>query len=609
MNDTMANRAEKTAQQIKVSRSKRGGLFYKILAIVLVTVFCSLAGAFLSTSFIYHQLSDEINARLDETFDAVFSNVGELFIQFEKNASENIRKVSGILSVEQVWNIFMAEHNRYLHDTQQLVNDLTGKMRSDFDNLLRIVPVQNKSDVAAFRNAVEEEWKQLDLSVSDTLVALAARTNRSILQESSDEVKKAIRQIGESNVVIVGSQEEAQRDIDSIKRNAVYSIHESLRRTWTIGIGMLLISAVVVIIPVVLLALVLTRSITKPIVFMRNMLQIMARGDLSVRMGIHSRDEIGELSQSFDTMAEDLARVTASRDELDREIQDRRAAEERLKETQAQLIHSEKMAGIGELAAGIAHEINTPIQFISDNVQFLADANRKLLKAVSGYRDVLGAGSGNDAAAAEKMQELNESCNVEFLQREIPAAVDESMQGLYRMRDIISALKDYAHVDRATVTTADINQVLEKIIMVSHALWENDAEITTDFAPELPLVECYLADMNQAIMNLISNAGSAIRDRQKATGDVRKGRISIQTRAEDDHVVISISDDGAGIAEDIRNKIFDPFFTTRKIGEGSGLGLSVAYRIVQNHHGMIGVKSEIGKGSTFIVTLPVRLID
>ena len=269
------------------------------------------------------------------------------------------------------------------------------------------------------------------------------------------------------------------------------------------------------------------------------------------------------------------------------DITERKRTEEALRQSEYQLRLAQKLESIGQLAAGIAHEINTPIQYIGDNAQFLSTAFQDLFRAIEAQPSC--------AAAAD--------VDVPYLRGEIPSAIAQMLEGVERVAGIVRAMKRFSHPGPAEKLPTDIHQAIESTILVSRNEWKYVADLTTDFDKDLPLVPCIAGEFNQVILNLIVNAAHAIGDVVKGSGG--KGLIRIGTRRNGSFAEIRVSDTGGGIPVAIRTKVFDPFFTTKAVGKGTGQGLAIAHSvIVQKHRGSIHFESEDGKGTTFVIRLP-----
>ena len=269
--------------------------------------------------------------------------------------------------------------------------------------------------------------------------------------------------------------------------------------------------------------------------------------------------------------------------------------------------HSQKLEAVGRLAAGIAHEINTPIQFIGDNTRFLLNSFQDELRLLRKYEKLqeMAAQEPSQAALLAEISATRTEIEWPYLEEEIPRAIGQMLEGLGRVSAIVRGMKEFSHVDRSNEKSpGDINRALESTLIVARNELKYVAEVETDFA-ELPSVVCYLGDLNQVFLNLLVNAAHAIEEQMKISG--KKGTIRVSTRQDGECVEISISDTGSGIPEDARNKIFEPFFTTKAVGKGTGQGLALARAmVVDKHAGTLTYRTEIGKGTTFFVRLPLQ---
>ncbi len=270
-----------------------------------------------------------------------------------------------------------------------------------------------------------------------------------------------------------------------------------------------------------------------------------------------------------------------------------------------ELRHAQKLEAVGGLAAGIAHELNTPIQYVGDNTHFLQDAFADLGQVIGKYRRLRDAAvnGGVTAAALQEVIQAEQSADLGYLMEEIPKALVQSLDGVTRVATIVRAMKEFAHPDRSEKMATDLNKALESTLTVARNEIKYVADVETDFE-ELPLVFCYGSDMNQVFLNLLVNSAHAIKDVVKDSQG--KGVIRVRTHLEDNSVLISISDTGCGIPENIREKIFEPFFTTKDVGHGSGQGLAIARSIVvEKHGGSLTFDTEVGRGTSFYIRLPI----
>ena len=265
----------------------------------------------------------------------------------------------------------------------------------------------------------------------------------------------------------------------------------------------------------------------------------------------------------------------------------------KLEDTQGQLLQSEKMASVGQLAAGVAHEINNPIGFINSNLGSLKDQVESLLAVIAAYE------STESALAAqpellESVRRAKEQADLDYLREDIGNLIDESREGVQRVKRIVDNLKDFSRVDLSEWHFANLEQGLESTLNIVSNEIKYKAEVIREYAG-LPEIECIASQLNQVFMNLLVNAAFAIEER---------GTITLRTGFDAIEVWVEVEDTGAGIRPEHLARIFEPFFTTKPIGKGTGLGLSLAYGIVQRHHGRMEVQSEIGRGTTFRVSLP-----
>jgi PAS domain S-box-containing protein len=282
------------------------------------------------------------------------------------------------------------------------------------------------------------------------------------------------------------------------------------------------------------------------------------------------------------------------------DITERKILEEQLRQAQ-------KLEAIGQLAAGIAHEINTPAQFVGDNVTFLQET-WPVLEAV--LRGCLQLGEESAAGPVDpntiaKLVQSTRQADPSYLLHEVPEAIAQSLEGVQRVSKIVRAMKEFSHPGSARKCAIDINRAIETTIAVARNEWKYVADVHTSFAENLPTLVCLADEFNQVILNLLINAAHAIGDAVKATSG-GKGTITITTRSEGEWMEVQVRDTGLGIPENIRTRIFEPFFTTKEVGKGTGQGLALAHTvIVKTHHGKIWFESEVGKGTTFFLRLPL----
>jgi signal transduction histidine kinase len=289
-----------------------------------------------------------------------------------------------------------------------------------------------------------------------------------------------------------------------------------------------------------------------------------------------------------------------------RAIEQRRLRDERQR-MEKELAQAQRMRAIGQLAAGIAHEINTPTQYIGDNARFLQGAFSEVGGLLDSFGELLQAAR-SDTISDELLGEMEaklRSADLGYLTREIPQAIQQSLEGLEHVANIVGAMKEFSHPGNGGKQSADLNHIISGAITICHGEWKYVAEVVSDFDPELPAVCCVPTDLNSVILNLVVNAAHAI-SKTTDNGANGMGVITIRTRQDGPFAEIRVEDTGGGIPEEIRSRVFDLFFTTKDVGEGTGQGLSLAQAIVVDKHGgTIDFESEVGRGTTFIVRLPI----
>jgi len=340
------------------------------------------------------------------------------------------------------------------------------------------------------------------------------------------------------------------------------------------------------------------------------------------RFELKNRDEIGKIAAMYNQINEELILVRSLKQQLEQEKnkaeEDRHKAEalagqlsreiaERAR-MQDQLVQAQKLESIGQLAAGIAHEINTPIQYIGDNVRFLDGAFTDINGAFPAFNGLIKAakdGSIPPEQVASATEALRKS-DVEYLSTEIPKAITQTLEGVDRVAKIVSAMKEFSHPGSKEKTLTDLNHAIRTTLTVANNEFKYVANLVENFDHELPPVPVLPGEFNQVILNLVVNAAHAIGEKMNNAGNGEKGIITIRTRRDLEQAEIRISDTGTGIPESVRHKIFDPFFTTKEVGKGTGQGLAIARSTIEDKHGgTLTFETDAGKGTTFIIRLPL----
>ncbi len=275
-----------------------------------------------------------------------------------------------------------------------------------------------------------------------------------------------------------------------------------------------------------------------------------------------------------------------------------------------QLRSAQKLEAIGQLAAGIAHEINTPIQYVGDNTRFLGDSFKSLNNLLAKYRNFMM--DLDSSIISTNLRDLRNSLiedkTFEYLNEEIPRAAEETLEGVSRVANIVKALKEFSYPMGDEPVMMDVNHCIETTVMVARNEWKYSAELTMDLSKDLPHVAGFPGEFNQVILNLIVNSVHAIQYTQKDRNG-EKGIIYVKTWSDENNVFASIKDSGNGIPIEIQNRIFDPFFTTKEVGKGTGQGLAIAHVVMEKHHGCITFESSIGSGTTFYLQIPRKRVE
>lgn len=348
------------------------------------------------------------------------------------------------------------------------------------------------------------------------------------------------------------------------------------------------VSAVVVLL--ILTILVTSSWVLKPLYELVEALQSFESQEQAVTIPVKNDTEIGLLTESFNEMSK---KIWQARSDLRKKITELESANRELKETQTKLVHSAKMVSLGQLVAGVAHELNNPIGFIYSNMTHLQDYSEKLIEM---------------AKVAEvnpsKLHALKEEYEFDYIVKDLPKLVASCQDGARRTRDIVLGLRNFSRLEEAKLQEVDVHQSLDTTLNLLQGEIKNRIEVHRQYEPT-PLIHCYASQINQVFMNILSNAVQAI----EGTGHIWISTTALKNfKGSKDRrgwVQVSIQDSGKGMSSETLEKIFDPFFTTKGVGQGTGLGLSISYGIVQNHGGEIQARSEKGVGTEFIVIIPV----
>ena len=345
----------------------------------------------------------------------------------------------------------------------------------------------------------------------------------------------------------------------------------------------------------------LARQITKPIEQLIVGVWEFSKGNLDYRTPIETYDEIGILAKAFNYMAEKLKELYTSLEhkvkertlELSNKNEELNEAYKELKDAQSLLVHNEKMRSLGELVAGVAHELNNPINFIYGNMFHLNDYSENLIKIISMYEEIE---QTSENGKFKEIKNLKKEIDYDFLKDDIKEIIKSCSEGSERSKQIILELKNFSRLDQGDIKEINVNESIDSTLNILMNKYRDKVVIYKEYS-DLPMLNCYAGQLNQVFMNILDNAVQAIHG---------KGDVYIKTYSENNNIVIEFKDTGEGIEQEILPKIFDPFFTTKPVGTGSGMGLSISYKIIKTHNGTIDIKSEKGKGTTFTLKIPLN---
>lgn len=359
-------------------------------------------------------------------------------------------------------------------------------------------------------------------------------------------------------------------------KSAAKSVLKNVNNAFFVVVG-------TIILLLVILSVITSKILLKPLYEVLDGIQNadFEKGPTSIP--VSNETELGLLAESFNDMS---GRVYEAQEDLRGKIKELEDANIQIRETQAKLVHTAKMASLGQLVAGVAHELNNPIGFIYSNMSHLRDYSQKLI-------DIVNVAERSPEWVPAKKKEAD----FDFILEDMPKLIKSCEDGAKRTRDIVLGLRSFSRLEEAQLKEIDIHESIENTLRLLTGEVKNRITVTKDFS-DLPKISCYPSQLNQVFMNILSNAAQAIEG---------EGEIRIRTeKTEDDKVSIAIKDTGKGMSQSTAEKIFDPFFTTKTLGQGTGLGLSISYGIVQQHGGDIRVESEVGKGTEFTITLPIQ---
>lgn len=380
--------------------------------------------------------------------------------------------------------------------------------------------------------------------------------------------------------------------------------NEEVIRANTLRLQIILSSMLCSVAIAVFLAFFTATAIAHPLEALTRVAQrVTKEGNLHLQATVISHDEIGTLSTSFNQLIQWVSEYTDRLEEARKNLEQR--VEERtieltqtlsdLKETQSQLIQTEKMSGLGQMVAGVAHEINNPVNFIHGNLTYINRYFQELWGLIELYQ--------NCHCSSPKIDEYIEQVDLEFIRSDFPNVLHSMKLGTERIRAIVLSLRNFSRLDESEQKAVDIHEGIDNTLVILNHRIKNKVEIVKKY-DRLPLIACYPSQLNQVFMNIIANALDAMFET-----DSEQKQLEITTEKLENHQIkVRIKDNGKGIPAEVKNKLFDPFFTTKPVGKGTGLGLSICYQIIEKHQGEIEVISEPGRGTEFTIALPLKSV-
>ena len=469
------------------------------------------------------------------------------------------------------------------------IKNLVGEYESDADRLNNYIAAIlgqtikfdiNKKKGFSTTEALLEYYK------SENLLAYAYITDNSndkvILgeQKESDETQEKVREI--------------PRTIGNYTLYYAIQTHDKLSRYHSSLIELVGYALVLIVIIGIVASIIFASIISKPLQDVSKAAKQITDGNFDVAIKDSGFAEIDDLIGSYNEMASQLHDLYSS---LEQKVQERTLALEtanhKLQETQAMMVHSEKMRSLGELVAGIAHEINNPINFIHGNIMILQNYATDLFDLIDMYAE------NSDSIPADikaKIEDFKENIDLDFLRGDIKDLIKSCVEGTERTKNIVLDLKNFSRMEEMVLTQFDIPKEIDTTLNILNNKYKGRITVVKNYAQDTPKIEAYGGQLNQVFMNILDNA-------QDAMGE--QGTLTINTYKVDEDVKIEFIDTGYGIPEENLKKIFDPFFTTKAVGKGTGLGMSISYRVINDHKGKIEVDSTVGKGTKFTITLPI----
>ncbi len=458
---------------------------------------------------------------------------------------------------------------RYSLSTMMIQSLILDTKRNDFESTKNIIDLMKKEKLLSYTFIKDNETDKIVLGEDLSHIALD--------DKNISEIQRLSKTVG-NNTIYFGIPIDNNMEV---YYNGFFEL--------VINILILFIALGAVI------SYMMSNIISKPLDKLSKAAKEMSGGNFDIKIEKTNFSEINSLIQSYNDMSFQLNELYSS---LELKVQERtialEAANYKLQETQAMMVHSEKMRALGELVAGIAHEINNPVNFIHGNIMILQNYADDLLGLIDLYEEN---NINFPQDVKDKIEKLKEQIDLDFLRTDIKDLIKSCIEGTQRTKNIVLDLKNFSRMEEMVLTQFDIPKEIDTTLNILNNKYKNRITVNKNYSADAPKIEAYGGQLNQVFMNILDNA-------QDAMGD--NGVLTINVNRENDNVRIEFIDTGKGIPPENLKKVFDPFFTTKPVGKGTGLGMSISYRVIKDHNGTIEVESEVGKGTKFTIILPIN---
>lgn len=509
------------------------------------------------SSYFAYMTSFLIAAIIIFTMGYVFNHIKNLAIDYDVNIKSYSNSLSTLLSD----NFEMAYNSYSLEKTEKLIQSL-----QNTGMLSYVYAVERRTNKVFFSTIPDIKGEDAAVAKGDIFLKFQNRNTKEIITMTR------------SYVLFIGMP------VEKIAASHLNNLLESVK----IFLAIFLFIGI-------LASAVMSKIILNPLNELTKGVKEFANGNFDFRLNESKFSEINELVDAYNYMAFQLHDLY---DSLELKVQERTLALERanqeIKETQAMMVHSEKMRSLGELVAGIAHEINNPVNFIHGNIMILDKYVKDMFSLIDLY-------IANEASISEeelkKINKTKADIDIDFIRDDVKDLIKSCVEGTERTKNIVLDLKNFSRMEEMVLTQFNIPKEIDTTLNILNNKYKNRITVVKDYEPNVPKIEAYGGQLNQVFMNILDNAQYAIKG---------EGTVTISVKQDGDNVIIKFSDTGEGIKKEDLRKVFEPFFTTKPVGQGTGLGMSITYRVIKNHNGEIFVDSEVGKGTTFTIKLPVN---